>query len=926
MKMFWNITFYGTFWLWNLTFLMFVYIGILPVVGIPLFQATLSGQIPVEFSLTLLTLIAIPTVCSLIGGFRFAKQPLQLIRLFYGVEAPLFVLCLVRLFVLRELTPASTQILAIISICIAAFLGELYWGYASRSKDALQWLQMLAHSLMLIFGVYAGVVLLFYALPVAVFSVSEFFKFEWVKFLWDIFTTPYFLQSLWFLLLGFILFSFSSTLFIFMPSILTAMYVSSGVRILRLFASEHGINRTFAGAGAVIVALAVTFLSLQQQPQVQAFSLLASSPLTEQNRQTLLAKSDAIRAGLVNAYLSDYRYLSSIKDNTHISAMYREVLGLDKSAANSLQTSYNFLMSPFLYNGSNKDADKAEKLYAEFFDTPLQKAERTAVSHAVQSTFNQQEVKAGLLNINEQKVLLTSQQVTVKEHGDWADVELYENYKNQTSEVQEVFYSFSLPESAVITGLWLGDTNKISQRFPFVVSPRGAAQKVYNSQVRRARPVDPALLEQVGPRHYRLRAFPIPANNTVQIPNTPPSPTEMNLWLTYKVMAQDKGWAMPNLGERRNIFWNNNTKRLRNGKEISFKQDAWLEDFLPASGKLQPALHEVKLEDGYSILAKPLSNKDYSLPEDKKIAVVLDTSRSMGEHIKELSQTFSWLKEHKFADNDSANNDADLYISYSKGTAPQRLDEIQKFQADKTVFYGTIQPQEMVAQFNQLRGNTVYDAVLLLSDEGSYELSRNNKTVVATSEPLWMVHLGGLPAAYNDGIIKAIQDTGGGVSTEIAEVLQRIATKLVLGNTVVNVVDNYAWYLQKLDTTNTTEKEESGLQPLAARQLILGLSKQIKLDNLKSLDAIHAIAKKYQLVSPYSSMLVLVNEEQRKLLKEAEAQSDRFDRKIENGKENLTKPNNPFKVSVPEASGGWVFAVSAIALFVLVKRQRHTVR
>ncbi len=90
---------------------------------------------------------------------------------------------------------------------------------------------------------------------------------------------------------------------------------------------------------------------------------------------------------------------------------------------------------------------------------------------------------------------MISQQVTVKEHGDWADVELYEVYKNQTREVQEVFYSFSLPESAVITGLWLGDTNKLDQRFRFVVSPRGAAQKVYNSQVRRSRPIDPALLE-----------------------------------------------------------------------------------------------------------------------------------------------------------------------------------------------------------------------------------------------------------------------------------------------------------------------------------------------------------------------------------------------------------------------------------------------
>ncbi|WP_445628610.1 hypothetical protein [Nostoc sp. DSM 114167] len=42
--------------------------------------------------------------------------------------------------------------------------------------------------------------------------------------------------------------------------------------------------------------------------------------------------------------------------------------------------------------------------------------------------------------------------------------------------------------------------------------------------------------------------------------------------------------------------------------------------------------------------------------------------------------------------------------------------------------------------------------------------------------------------------------------------------------------------------------------------------------------------------------------------------SDRFDRKVKNGKENLSKPINPLKVSVPEASGEWLLGVSAIAL------------
>ncbi|MCC5633686.1 TIGR02921 family PEP-CTERM protein [Nostoc sphaeroides CHAB 2801] len=257
MKLFWNTSFYGIFWIWNLTFLMLVYIGILPYVGVPLFQATLTGDIPSEFSLTLVTLIAIPTISSIIGGWRFTKQPLQLIRLFYGIEAPLFLLCLLRLFVIRELTSASSQILITMGVCIAAFTGELFWGYADRRKSGLQWAQMLAHTLMLVFGIYAGAVLLFYALPLAVFLLQEFLKFAWLKLLWDVLYHSAFVGGLFIIIPWLAIVSFSATLFIAMPSALTAMYVHSGAKILRAFASEHGKNKTFAGAGAVIVAFAV---------------------------------------------------------------------------------------------------------------------------------------------------------------------------------------------------------------------------------------------------------------------------------------------------------------------------------------------------------------------------------------------------------------------------------------------------------------------------------------------------------------------------------------------------------------------------------------------------------------------------------------------------------------------------------------------
>ena len=268
------------------------------------------------------------------------------------------------------------------------------------------------------------------------------------------------------------------------------------------------------------------------------------------------------------------------------------------------------------------------------------------------------------------------------------------------------------------------------------------------------------------------------------------------------------------------------------------------------------------------------------------------------------------------------NNDTDLYVTAS-GTEPQFLDNIRKFKPEKFTFYGSLQTPEMLKQFNQLRGDKSYDAILLLTDAGSYELSKNNKDIPQTSAPLWMIHNGELPFSYTDGIIKAIQDSGGGVSNSVSQVMQRIATKNKLGDSIIDVVDGYAWYLEKSDNNSTQQsKQQSNFQQLAARQLIRGLSKQVKLDNLESLDAIHAVAKKYKLVSPYSSMLVLVNDEQRRLLKEAEASEDRFDRKLESGKEDLTKPGNPLISSVPESSNGLMIAGSGLLLLCLVKRKK----
>ncbi|MCW6035168.1 TIGR02921 family PEP-CTERM protein [Spirulina subsalsa FACHB-351] len=929
MKTFLHVSYYSIFWLWNLLFLMVVYLGIFPLIGVSLIAAIVAGEIEPEFLIALLAILLTPPLCTLIGLLKFQRRPLELMRLFYGVEAPIFTLAILRLFTLRELTGASYLIVGSLGICMIAFGVELLVGYlgqsdskstlVTRQRKILAMAQVALHSLMLLIGLYFGAVLFFYAVPVAGQLIIEFFSFRWVSALWYE-LTHYFFSTLWYIAFFSLFFVLSTTLFVLVPSSFTALYIHSGQRILRAFSAQYGKKRTLSITLGILTTWFVLFFSLQNQPQLKAFELLDQPVTNNADRQEIINQSPAIKKGLLNAYLQAYRYLGNAQDNDGIKVLYSNVFSLPEPLLDGLQAVHNQLLSPFLYQGSPRDEEKAAKLYAQVFDTSIQKGEQAAIIKALQSTAMIDEAKAGVLNINQHRVLLEKQAVTVKEEGDWAEVELYEVYQNVTNDVEEIFYSFTLPESAVLTGIWLGDTENLDQRFPFQVSPRGAAQRVYNAQVQRVNPVDPALLEQVGTRHYRLRAFPIPEKRQTWETEPVERPLKMHLWLTYRVMNQEAGWALPKLGEKRNIFWTKKTERWRNGERVKgFDQD-WLEGFLPASAQGVKQSHQGTL-NGYTVTAKPLSEGDYVLPQGQHFAVILDSSYSMESQRQAINKTLDWLKKEGFTDGRLENNEADLYLTATAEEEPQSFTKWQDFNLNKQVFYGTLQLDEMLAQFKALAGNKPYDGVIVLTDEGSYELAKDQETVPVMNAPLWVVHLGGFPEAYEDGVLQEIQRSGGGVAQTLPEVLQRMATTGKLGEDTIAVVDGYAW--QK--TTTLAEDSETGFMPLAARMLIKELTKGFTAPTVEDLDGVHAIAKETAIVTPYSSMIVLVNDEQRQALREAEASEDRFERQVEDGNQTLDKPNNPLQsnpsVGVPE--GRMAIALTLVLLFFFLKRRPH---
>jgi len=143
------------------------------------------------------------------------------------------------------------------------------------------------------------------------------------------------------------------------------------------------------------------------------------------------------------------------------------------------------------------------------------------------------------------------------------------------------------------------------------------------------------------------------------------------------------------------------------------------------------------------------------------------------------------------------------------------------------------------------------------------------------------------------------------------------------------VLDGYVWtVLPGEQITSQTPggeapAEAGGFSALAARRLILAETarQRANLGQLETLDYLHALAQEYSVVTPYSSMIVLVNEEQRRLLEKLEASGDRFQREVE-AIGNTTPATTAPLTGVPEPEEWLLIGIVVALLFWYAAKQR----
>jgi len=952
----------GLFWSWNVIFLAFMIFGFAPRVLPEVYLEVRSGIIPGAYLVYALVLACIPLAAVILGLTVLRRAPARLFALGYVIEGPLMLMLAIRFFLIRQATPSLIYLMVVAGLGMAAFFWQVIDPEIERRGALASYLRLFGLTLMVLTSLYAALWISFYAVPLAVEALlwlgrtlvnfGEFLRNLWTNIraffrdglTWDV------LSWVPFTILGLALVLYTATLFVLTPIAVPLLSVKAWWRNLKALVSQKGWALP---VGLVLVAVLISgtlFVLSNIQPQLQAFALLEEPPKSSQQAEKLLKKQETIRAGLLNAYLAPFRYISAVGEVRHVSIIYENTFNIKWESAFAIQRLYEGVARPLLYDPvQHQDADKwydnralseepaqAARLYQRFFDEAIVDGERETIVRAARTTWDGEQAEAAVQALDEREVHLVRQEINIQENGDWAQVELYEVYQNQTPTEQEVIYYFNLPESAVITGVWLGDTPSREGRFNFRVAPRGAAQTIYREETERI--IDPALVEQIGPRQYRLRAYPVPPqtlrwdDNNTRLVDEEGQP--LYLWLTYQVFQEDSNWPMPGLADWRNVYWDSETVRVVNGSILQGDLDAWLPPSVPVSQPTSARTHRVDLPGSYSVLAQPATQAaGIPAPEGLRLAVVLDRSRSMTGLESEVAAALESL-------NNLAGSTADVYLTSSpyRGEAPVVV-SLAGLDPGEILYFGGQNPGGLLEQFVELRQDRQYDAVLVLSDSQGYELGDTTTYLPPLDVPVWFVHLdGNLPLGYEDKSLDAIRASGGGVSGDLEGALQRLSLSLSQGegqngpeSYAVDLVDGYIWSVlptefadartSDLDLVN--HSQEDGFSAFAARWLVLAEMARYRdqLDQLPTLDRLHALAMEYNIVTPYSSMIVLVSRAQQSRLDQLEQRADRFEREFEAMGETTPPPPTPL-AGVPEPHE-WILLGLAAVMLVYYARSRQ---
>jgi len=871
------------FWGYNAVFIALLYFGLIPLELGHLVDDVQRGSVPVTMIGILLVGAAVPLACTVFALIKVRRRPRALLALFFGVEAPVLLVTLFLGVFHRSLTPAVTMLL------VGFFAGALAQAIQSlrRAGDqapptprntAGQLALLMLNAMGLVCGLYLAGLLLFFVPPWAQGVIAVLQDDGLYRELYRALTQ---LRAIH--LLGLLLGLGSAVLVAGVPIGLVTLPVTRGYRGCVLMARQGGLAAALLTVGFTMAGCVLALVFSTKQPQRMAFEATDSAPTTHQDRLRWLSESDDIRQGLIQTYLKRHLYLGTDRGLHVIEHLYTEV-GFEHATAQHVQGAFNSWARPFIFDDHSRAMSEAEALkrYQAYFDAPLTADAAEAVQDALRN--NRPLLSHGAAGRRDEgmsRVHRIAQHIRVRPDGSSATIEVQDAYQSQIQQDSEVWLSFELPPTAALTGLWMGPSPNRAEAFPFTVSPRGAARRVYEAQVRRR--IDPALLEQVGPRQFRLRIFPIPGKDGAE------AAPIVYVWTQYQALPGPDGWPSPRLLKARNVIFPDSAVRTIDAQPSSHA--SWTPARIAAAPTQPRRAWRHEVGPGLSIFATPLSDEQPQLPAGRRFGVIIDRSLSMASVRDQVQDTLHALQRRL-----GPYNQVDVLLTSAptRGEPPAVL-PLGEVDATQLLMFGGQGVQVLFEQAQALlRGR---DGLIIITDGADSGLNAAPNTVLATDAPIFILALNGAPPSVPDALTKTVLASGGDTLTNVSQLWAALAGAAHppslpdIGSDVglVGVADGWAFLLGPSPERSPLAPQPEGAA-IAASWFIRAHTQAQSQPSVATLDRLHNLARETPVVTPYSSMIVLVNDAQREQLRRASRQADRFKRHDTDNEAPLAHP------------------------------------
>lgn len=644
-----------------------------------------------------------------------------------------------------------------------------------------------------------------------------------------------------------------------------------------------------------------------QQSLQRAELLLRTQPFTQELSQQI-GNSQLLQSHLKQIYFARYKYpledfvptrsgstgVRSLGSN--IDRLFAQLYCNTKSptCGQVLGSIYRPIIFPIYYPGSfYDDQQTAAKIYEQLFDASLAEETRDQLYAYTRRSLMGQGFRNPDTFSPHQNVLLRNVETQTSVNQDlglYIQATTY-TFQNSTDQQQEAVLEFNLPSTtAVVTDLHLGPGLEL----PSQVAPRGAALAVYQQSLRRN--IDPALLEQVGPRTYRLRVFPIPQATDKSSPGTQKVQIEFTADLHTHPQIPE---VMP-ITPIRNLKLNNQTlitSTIRN-RDIELKTQTFPHQQLV---NVQPPIYTLEYFQTPTLSFETTPSNFVNLqsqpaPQPHQLAIYFDNSYSANHNQvhKQYQQILSYFQDQNIT-----------VIPYTFNFQIQRLESL-----DDLEFWGYTDTTALT----QHLADTSDTYNLIITDDSTFEHKRDAQAVINLSSfsnrQLMLIQLSDHPISLKTDLTNAILASQGHThqiadSSQLTLVLADVFTK-----PQINFLHGNATGARPFEP-----QWEEAFEDLWAAYQSRELLSQIRDEpsSQQVMTAQTAIAARAHIINSFNSLIALETDAQQRQLERLSQQDNKY-RRDHQSAEEIAVGDLPNFQRTPEPD---VYITLAIVLSIL---------